>query len=159
MIRSISTLLLVSVQFENHSIEREKRGKKIFLLTLGGSCIMQVGEKKLGRKMLIQIQISSPSFYCYYSTSRRLRTLFLTLLTDCRVQQFCNFPLNIYIFSYKIKRNVQIDADTTPARDCHFYDIIYSFSQFGSLISKIFAANHRRATLPILVTWVFASFG
>ena len=75
------------------------------------------GEKKLGRKMLIQIQISSPSFYCYYSTSRRSRTLFLTLLTDCRVQQFCNFPLNIYIFSYKIKRNVQIDADTTPARD------------------------------------------
>ncbi|KAI9559572.1 hypothetical protein GHT06_013577 [Daphnia sinensis] len=30
---------------------------------------------------------------------------------------------------------------------------------FGSLISKIFAANHRRATLPLLVTWMFASFG
>jgi hypothetical protein len=36
---------------------------------------------------------------------------------------------------------------------------IYLLLQFGSLISKIFAANHRRTTLPIIVTWVFASFG
>ncbi|EFX65790.1 hypothetical protein DAPPUDRAFT_65198 [Daphnia pulex] len=38
--------------------------------------------------------------------------------------------------------------------------VIYQVrTYFGSLISKIFAANHRRATLPIIVTWVFASFG
>ncbi|XP_046462574.1 synaptic vesicle glycoprotein 2A-like [Daphnia pulex] len=67
---------------------------------------------------------------------------------------------------HKLRReNSQDDKDqatshpTTVRQKSILSVLSYTLVNFGSLISKIFAANHRRATLPIIVTWVFASFG
>jgi len=45
-------------------------------------------------------------------------------------------------------------------RDKSLWAVTYnSMVNFGTLIAKTFASNQRRATLPLLVTWVFAAFG
>jgi len=51
--------------------------------------------------------------------------------------------------------------DTQPhPKDKSLWAVTYnSMVNFGTLIAKIFAPNQRRVTLPLLVTWVFASFG
>jgi len=53
------------------------------------------------------------------------------------------------------------EEDSQPhPRDKSLWAVTYnSMVNFGTLIAKTFASNQRRATLPLLVTWVFASFG
>ncbi|KZS14116.1 putative Synaptic vesicle glycoprotein 2A [Daphnia magna] len=66
---------------------------------------------------------------------------------------------------HKLRRENSQDKDqarphpTTVRQKSILSVLSYTLANFGSLISKIFAANHRRATLPLLVTWIFASFG